>query len=232
MSLKLLVSLAAVAGLSLVGAYALVRAPGYMLFGQSIPRVETAEPVVAFTFDDGPISGDTERLLEVLSRHECPATFFVVGRSAEREPELLSRVVAAGHEIGNHAWEHDYLLLRFPSEIEESIRKTDAVIRASGYRGEIPFRAPFDAKFVMLPWVLSTMDRPNISTNVMAWPREHRGATTDEIVDSIMESIAPGSIVTLHDWGDHTAVAMDRILTQVRERGLRCLRVSELAARR
>ncbi|MEO5800630.1 MAG: polysaccharide deacetylase family protein, partial [Gemmatimonadales bacterium] len=61
---------------------------------------------VALTFDDGPHPDITPRLLDALARHEIRATFFVIGREAERYPALISRIVAEGHAIGHHSWSH------------------------------------------------------------------------------------------------------------------------------
>src|SRR5438552_4442861 len=63
----------------------------------------------ALTFDDGP-SEDTERILDVLAAHNLKATFFMIGSSVERWPQTARRVVAEGHEIGNHSYSHPIFL--------------------------------------------------------------------------------------------------------------------------
>ena len=75
----------------------------------SLIRVSTTEPVIALTFDDGPHPVDTPALLEVLARHRARATFFLVGKSAARHPELVARIVAEGHAVGGHTWDHPSL---------------------------------------------------------------------------------------------------------------------------
>src|SRR6267143_3490044 len=71
--------------------------------------------VVALTFDDGP-SEDTERILDVLAAHGLRGTFFMVGRNVERFPQTAQRVVAEGHEIGNHSYSHPIFLYRTSRE--------------------------------------------------------------------------------------------------------------------
>ena len=72
----------------------------------SVIRVATREPAIALTFDDGPDPEDTPRVLEVLERYGARGTFFMVGKSARRHPEVVARAVSAGHAVANHSWDH------------------------------------------------------------------------------------------------------------------------------
>src|SRR5258706_11236945 len=65
-------------------------------------RVRTHRPVVALSFDDGPHPSFTLQVLEILRQHDAKATFFLIGERALRHPEVVSRIKAAGHEVGNH----------------------------------------------------------------------------------------------------------------------------------
>ena len=77
--------------------------PGSRIFGKAL--IAPARPgELALTFDDGPNAQWTPRLLDVLARHDVRATFFLLGSRAEAEPELVRRIAAAGHVIGNHSW--------------------------------------------------------------------------------------------------------------------------------
>src|SRR5579864_4759667 len=77
-------------------------------FGQygEVWRVPMRKREIALTFDDGPYPFYTPLLLHVLDRSRVPATFFIVGRSAQEFPELVDRIVASGDEIGNHTFNH------------------------------------------------------------------------------------------------------------------------------
>src|SRR4051794_129991 len=72
----------------------------------SLIRVATREPAIALTFDDGPDPRETPRVLDVLERHGARGTFFQVGKSVERYPEIVARAAAAGHALANHSWDH------------------------------------------------------------------------------------------------------------------------------
>src|SRR4051794_22611330 len=72
----------------------------------SLIRVATREPAIALTFDDGPDPRETPRVLDVLERHGARGTFFQVGKSVERHPDIVARTAAAGHALANHSWDH------------------------------------------------------------------------------------------------------------------------------
>src|ERR1700682_4272613 len=78
--------------------------------------------VVGLTFDDGP-SEETEGILDVLAAHALRGTFFMVGRNVERFPQTARRVVAEGHEIGNHSYSHPIFLYRTPRETRQQLAR-------------------------------------------------------------------------------------------------------------
>ena len=91
-------------------------------------RVRTEEPVVALSFDDGPHGEFTPQVLEILERHEAKATFFLIGERAERNQELVERMRAAGHEIGNHYWKDGSVLGHSRAEFAEKLEKAERAV--------------------------------------------------------------------------------------------------------
>src|SRR5215831_17240696 len=85
-----------------VAAFQISKSRTFQFFGEIVPRVNTRQKVVALTFDDGPLPGATEEVLSVLDEEGVKATFFVVGSELERHLEEGRKIVAAGHELGNH----------------------------------------------------------------------------------------------------------------------------------
>ncbi len=96
-------------------------------------RLKTREALVALSFDDGPHAVFTPEVLEILERYGAKATFFLIGERAERHPELVERIRAAGHEIGNHCWRDGTVLGHSRARFEEELERTEAAI---GRRGE------------------------------------------------------------------------------------------------
>ena len=85
-------------------------------------------PQLALTFDDGPHPEFTPRLLDVLAEHQLTATFFVIGELAERHPDIVRRIAAEGHELGNHTWTHSEPSQTSPRQFLDEVRRTDELL--------------------------------------------------------------------------------------------------------
>ena len=105
-------------------------------FGKNIVRLNTDEQVVALTFDDGPHPPYTDRLLDVLAKHNVKATFFMIGDRIERHPETVYRAIAEGHQIGNHSYSHPLLGFLPPKSVQREIERTDKLLRQIGVTGD------------------------------------------------------------------------------------------------
>ena len=91
-------------------------------------RVPTDEPLVGLSFDDGPHTKFTPQVLEILERHGAKATFFLIGERALREPDLVARIRAAGHELGNHYFENGPTLFHSDVTFLKKLEETEKVI--------------------------------------------------------------------------------------------------------
>ncbi|WP_152362373.1 polysaccharide deacetylase family protein [Microlunatus speluncae] len=220
-------------GLSLVlaGGYQLMNARTLQVAGRLVHRVETPDKLIALTFDDGPTSSDeAAAILDTLAARSVRATFFVTGREVDRDPEAASRIVAAGHELGNHTWSHPRMIFRPPAEIAEEIESTDRVIRAAGYRGEITFRPPYGKKLLALPLYLAAHDRTTIMWDVEADSDGGPDQSAAEIAGRTLAHSRPGSIILLHPWHGRSATqqAIGPIIDSLHRQGYRFVTVSEL----
>lgn len=214
-----------------VGLWQLSKARSFQVFGELYHRVETPERVVALTFDDGPSPANTPAVLEVLARHQVKATFFMVGRNIEIHRELAARVLAEGHQLGNHSTSHERLVFVSPSSVRQEIFRTEALLQEVGVRGEIPFRAPFGKKLFVLPWVLASLGRKHITFDVV--PDDHATQDAALITSRVLEATRPGSIILLHDGWAHkpgTIEATGRIIESLKAQGYRFVTVAELLA--
>ena len=94
-----------------------------------VERVETEQQLVAITFDDGPHAVNTPKLLELFKKNDVKATFFVIGRSVKRDPELAKRMLAEGHELGNHTTTHaDLAKLGDLEKVRKEIEDTQRIL--------------------------------------------------------------------------------------------------------
>lgn len=217
--------------LVLGGGYQLMNARTFQVAGRLIDRVDTADKIIALTFDDGPSSAaETEALLDILAARSVPATFYVNGRDVDRHPEATTKIVAAGHELGNHTWSHPRMIFRSPAEIAREVEETDRVIRAAGYDGEITFRPPFGKKLVALPLYLASHDRTTIMWDVAADSDAGPGQSAAALAEATVAASRPGSIILLHPWHDRTATvdAIGPIIDSLQQQGYRFVTVAEL----
>ena len=162
------------------------------------PR-RTPGPCVAVTLDDGPSPTYTDLFLKLLAHYKIRATFFFNGTAIEHFPAIAARVVAAGHEIGNHTWSHTALRWKTPRFATEEILRTDRAIRAVGYGDTIPFRAPFGQILGGHLLALWKMGRRNILYDVEPRPADYFRENPSAIARSALERVQPGSILLLHD---------------------------------
>jgi peptidoglycan/xylan/chitin deacetylase (PgdA/CDA1 family) len=205
----------------------------FQFFGELVDRVETSEKVVALTFDDGPDPAGAQATLDVLADKQVPATFFLNGSGLKQYPELGRKIAEAGHEIGNHTYSHERMVLVSPGFVAKEIEDTDALIRATGYQGPIHFRPPNGKKLFTLPYYLSEHGRTTVMWDVE--PDSAGAHTAEEIEKEVLAGTRPGSIVLLHSMfgaRQPTRQALGPIIDGLEERGFRFVTVSALLDRR
>ena len=197
------------------------------IFGPALNRLPGDEPVVSITFDDGPNPHATPRILDVLAETATPATFFVLGRHADRWPELVRRMADEGHQLGNHGYFHRKLHRRTPAYIRDDLtRGAEAIERAAGVRPRV-FRAPHGFRNPFVTPIARSLGERTIGWSLGVWDSARPGV--DEIVRRALSGMRAGSILLLHDGdgydedGDRlqTADALPLIIHGLRERGFR-----------
>jgi len=191
--------MAAIAIIAVIAAaFQVSKSRTFQFFGEIVPRINTRQKVVALTFDDGPTPGITEEVLSTLNEEGVKATFFVIGEELERNPEEGRKIVAAGHELGNHTYSHERMVLKTLSFIECEIECTDQLIRQAGYQSAIHFRPPYGKKLILLPYFLSKTSRKTITWDVEPDSYPEIAADANRIIAHVMEKSSPGSIILLH----------------------------------
>jgi peptidoglycan/xylan/chitin deacetylase (PgdA/CDA1 family) len=182
---------------------------------------------VALTFDDGPDDRGTPQVLDVLAAAEVQATFFVLGTMVERHPQVLRRVVAEGHEVAVHSWDHRNHLRHPPPVVHHQLARTAEVVERLCGRRPRWFRPPYGvltggglvaARTLQLQPVLWT-----------AWGRDwEQSATGDSVARLVTRQLGGGGTVLLHDsdctsapnsWRA-TVQALPALLQRCRSRGL------------
>jgi len=163
------------------------------LFG-TVVSARTQVRAAALTFDDGPDPVHTPRLLEVLRRHGARATFFMVGAQAARHPDLVARVAAEGHEIGNHSWDHPSLPLLDGAAVADQLRRAQAALAPHG--GAL-MRPPYGHQTLV-----TFLCARRLGYRVVAWSvlgEDWRDDPADAIARRVLAGLTPGAIILLHD---------------------------------
>jgi peptidoglycan/xylan/chitin deacetylase (PgdA/CDA1 family) len=163
---------------------------------------------VALTFDDGPDPVNTPRILDLLRRNEVRATFCVVGTRVRAHPALVRRIVAEGHTLCNHSWQHRLDLgTRTPAEIRADLSRTDDAIHAAVPDAPVRyFRAPGGRFSPALVGGARTLGMTPLFWQVdpRDWDSGSFGTGTplaDHVVAAVRAAVRPGAIVLSHDSG-------------------------------
>ena len=208
-------------------AYKLMNARKYQLFGNLTSQVETNDKVVALTFDDGPTK-NTDAILTLLDDYQVKATFFLIGKDIEGQPEEARKIAEAGHQIGNHTYSHKRMVLKSPAFIKHEIEKTDDLIADIGYTESIVVRPPYGKKLIGFPYYLNKHKRETITWNLEP---DTFFTQADEKVRYVKENIRPGSIILMHPMYDSTGnelQAIEKILQTLMDEGYTFVTIDEL----
>jgi peptidoglycan/xylan/chitin deacetylase (PgdA/CDA1 family) len=176
---------------------------------------------VALTFDDGPHMGTTDRLLDGLLQRGASATFFLVGEEAEANPQLVCRMRAEGHQIGNHTWSH--VRLEGPEAVTEEVGRTETLLESlaggSGYWLRPPYGQIADGTEtkIKVPMVTWSVD-----------PRDWESRDTEKVVQAVLADVKPNSIILLHDIYPTSVDAALRIVDTLQGEGYCFVTVEEL----
>jgi peptidoglycan/xylan/chitin deacetylase (PgdA/CDA1 family) len=186
-------------------------------------------PYIAMTFDDGPHAQNTPRLLDMLKQRKIHATFFFVGQCVQENPEIVKRIVAEGHEIGNHSWSHPDLAKMSDSAVQNEIQKTqDAIQQACGQTAKI-MRPPYGAFTArQRNWAHGTW-----GFQIILWdvdPLDWKVRNSEHVKMEILKQTTQGSIILSHDIHKTTVDAMPETLDALLAKGFKFVTVSELIA--
>ncbi len=207
--------------------------PSSQVYGSVATHGPRSEKLVALTFDDGPSDPWTAQIAGTLDRYGVKGTFFVVGKNAQAHPEIVRSLVAGGQLVANHSYRHrtrDAVLEPGYGELDraESAIASEAGVCPALYRAPNGFHTP---------WQLHEVSAEHMKA--VGWdvqPSDWTRPDVQTLVQRVVNSVRPGSIVLLHD-GQDTAATTDRsatvaalpqIIQQLEAKGYRFVRVDQL----
>jgi peptidoglycan/xylan/chitin deacetylase (PgdA/CDA1 family) len=194
-----------------------------------VTRFDTREREVWLTFDDGPDPQETPRVLALLAQHRALATFFLIGRAAEKNPGLVREILAGGHRIANHTYTHQAVLFwayppsRFAREID---RCTDVLAAIAGspprfFRGPVGWHPP------LLYQVLCRRELQPIGWTARGL--DYGDHNPSRVAGRLLRHLRPGAIFMLHPEcrnrrGENTSLAaLEIVLREIDRAGYRCV---------
>ncbi|MFJ5769411.1 polysaccharide deacetylase family protein [Psychrobacillus sp. NPDC093180] len=190
---------------------------------QEDTEVAPSAKVVALTFDDGPNPESTTLILETLKKYNAKATFFMLGSRVSFYPEIVKEMKEAGHELGNHTWNHIDLTKASSEKIALEINNTSDVIeQASGSKPTV-FRPPYGA---VNNAVRTQTSLPVVLWNVDTLDWKYRDA--NRLLEHVKDHVKEGSTILMHDIHMSTAEGLDAVLAYLQKEGYSFVTVSEL----
>jgi len=206
--------------------------PQWQMFGPNICGVRARRKIVALTFDDGPDAENTPALLNLLEKARIRATFFQIGERVRRQPELVARMVADGHEIENHTFQHSvwtnvFSVRRLRAELSLAQQE---IQRVTG-RTPVFFRSPAG---LTNPRIFRATRRLGLQVvGYTARGLDRRADPPEKILGRLLRGLRPGAILLLHDAGvprERLLAVVTMLLDKLKADGYLCVRLDELLA--
>lgn len=188
--------------------------------------VETEENKIAVTINCAWNAEDIDLILQTLSKNEVKATFFMVGDWAQKFPDAVKKIHESGNEIANHSETHPHVNnLNYEKNVEQ-IEKCSEIIKQITGNGTSLYRGPYgeyndtvvkasnDSKHIMVQWSIDTLD--------------YNGLSGEQMWERIEPKLENGSIILMHNGTENTALSLDMIIKNIKQKGYNLVTVSEL----
>ena len=189
--------------------------------------VENDARSVALTFDAAWGAEDVDEIISILKRYNAPSAVFVVGEWVEKYPDAVKKLYEAGHEIGNHSDAHKHIDSMSAEDFIADTKRCNERIKAVTGEDVLLYRGPYGEYNNM-----SVAQAEKLGMYSIQWDCDSRdwkpGFTVDDIVNSALKGIKPGSIMLLHIGAENTTKALPIILERLKSDGYSFVKVSDL----
>ncbi|RYG73267.1 delta-lactam-biosynthetic de-N-acetylase [Lentibacillus lipolyticus] len=182
---------------------------------------DSGEKELYLTFDNGYEEGYTDDILDVLKKHDVPATFFLTGHYVKSEPDLVKRMADEGHIIGNHSYHHPDLTVVSKKSMRKELESLEEAVSEVSSQEDIKYLRPpkgmfnertlkwaNDLGYIHTFWSLAFVDWN--TGNQKGWKHAY---------ENIMDHIHPGAVILLHTVSSDNAKALDKMITTLKKQG-------------
>ncbi len=192
---------------------------GSGIYLRCLCRKKGCDPIVALTFDDGPDEVMTPKVLDVLKEWNVRATFFIIGSKAEQWPQIVARMVAEGHTVGNHTYTHASAFPFFSAErMRTELRRTQQVVeRITGKRMRL-FRPPFGVTDPTIGRIVRSEGLQGIGWSIRSLDTL-RNRSREAVCRKISRKLHAGAVILLHDRCEKADELLRCVLTEIKARG-------------
>ncbi|MFD3621095.1 polysaccharide deacetylase family protein [Streptomyces sp. NPDC058676] len=180
---------------------------------------------IALTFDDGPAAPETATLLNHLARYRARATFFTVGQNVAAHPELVRAEAKAGHEVGNHSWNHPDLTKLTPEQVAYQLGRTSTAIKAATGKAPTLFRPPYGA--------VNAKVKASTTLSPVLWDvdtEDWKYRDSAKVAQAVISKARRNSVVLMHDIHPTSVAAVPELLRTLTTEGFHFVTVSHLRA--
>ncbi len=200
-----------------------VSSMGQELAADAPAEIQQEVKYVALTFDDGPRRTTTTQLLDGLQQRGASVTFFLVGEQIEANRDLVERMRAEGHQVGNHTWSHVRIQGAPAETVALEIRRTDELLQQILGEGAYWLRPPYGQ--------IDAAQKKQIPVPMVQWSvdsRDWESKNTEKVVQAVLRDVQPNSIILLHDIYPTSVEAALRIVDTLQAEGYWFVTVEEL----
>lgn len=174
---------------------------------------------IALTFDDGPHPDNTPRILDILKEKGVKATFFVIGKNAEKHPDLVRRIDAEGHIVANHSYSHNYLIAFFSTKrLKNDLTHCNDIVYQILEKKPKFFRPPFGVTNPRYGTVLRELNLQSIGWSLRSF--DTRAKNKYQLIQNVISKLQKRDIVLLHDHLPVTADALEDLIEHCRSKNI------------
>ncbi len=196
--------------------------------GKLLPiySVDINEPKVAVTINCAWSADDIDMILETLKNQEVNVTFFMVGDWVEKNSEAVKKIYEAGHEIGNHSYNHPHVNNLSLDKNKEQIKKCSDLVKNITGEGTKLYRGPYGEYNNTVIQAAKELEHETIQWSIDTL--DYNGLTCEQMWERIEPKLENGSIILMHNGTENTALSLNEIITKIKEKGYTPVTVSEL----
>ncbi|MDL2305566.1 polysaccharide deacetylase family protein [Bacteroides sp. OttesenSCG-928-D19] len=191
---------------------------GSGVYLKAICRIKTNDKVAFLTFDDGPDSVQTPKVLDILKKQRIPATFFCIGHKLMANGHIIRRICSEGHQIGNHSFSHTGVFPLYPAKkIQDDLVRCQHTLEELGVEGTTIFRPPFGVTNPPIAKAVKKLGYTTIGWNIRTMDTQQ--LSHEKILRRIKKRLQPGSIILLHDRMPQSDVLLEKVLNLLKTEG-------------